>query len=167
MKKTRIKKVFGLLAWIFAAGCCLLPGGAVQAQKVKVDNVHYELKESYVEIWYDLIGEPDKNYKVTVKLKRESDPAFSFTPRSLSGNVGKGRFAGEGRKITWYFSNEFKPAEGVEDYYFEVTAVKPSKVWIWVAGGALVAGGTTAAILLLTGKKDEPAARSFPIPSRP
>ena len=142
----------------------------VNAQKIRVDNIRYELKENNIEIFYDLIGQASKDYKVSVVLKREQDAAFSFTPVSMQGDVGKGKFAGEGRKIIWNYTNEFKPEAGVTDYYFEVTAKKPSKTWLFVAGGVVAAGGT-AAVILLTGNKDNstspPVNKTFPVPVRP
>lgn len=137
----------------------------VRAQKIRVDNIRYELKESNIDIFYDLIGMSSKQYKVSVVLKREQDPSFSFKPVNAVGDVGKGYFAGEGRRIIWNYTNEFKPEAGVSDYYFEITAKKPGKTWLFVAGGVLVAGGATTAILL-SGKKDSPA-KTFPVPIRP
>ena len=143
----------------------------VQAQKIKVDNIRYELKEDNIEILYDLVGLPSKTYNVSVVLKREQDPGFSFTPNTLSGYVGKGNFAGNGRKIIWNFANEFKPEAGVTDYYFEITAKKSSKAWMFIAGGGILVGGGIVAAILLLGNKDEPdpviPSKLFPIPARP
>ena len=152
------------LLFLFAANW----PGIVAAQKIRVDNIRYELKEDYIEIYYDLVGSPSAEYKVSVVLKREQSPGFIFKPGSIRGDVGKGKFAGEGRKIIWNFTNEFKPEAGVNDYYFEVTASKGSKTWLFIAGGGvLVAGGVTAAILL-SGKKDNSnSAQTFPVPTRP
>ena len=158
------------------AGICLLlllvlpRFSPLAAQKIRVDNISYEVKDSYIEIRYDLLGIPYKEYKISVELKREQAAGFSFKPKLLSGDVGKGTLAGEGKKIIWDYTNEFKPEAGVTDYYFEVTAKRGSKTWLYVAGGGiLVAGGVTAA-LLLTGNKDKspPAtAKTFPVPVRP
>ncbi|MEI6435023.1 MAG: hypothetical protein WCP32_09280 [Bacteroidota bacterium] len=138
-----------------------------RAQKIKVDNIGYELKDDNIQIHYDLIGEPAKNYKVSVVLKREQSPGFMFKPKSLVGDIGKGKFAGTDRRIIWNFINEFKPEEGVTDYYFEVTAKKPGKAWIYILGGGILAGGATAAVILLSGKKDEADPKIFPQPIRP
>jgi len=138
------------------------------AQKIRVENIRYELNDDYIEIYYDLIGDPSKEYKVSVALKREQDPRFIFNPSSIRGDVGKGRFAGESRKIIWNFTNEFKPDPEVTDYFFEVTASKGSKTWIYlVGGGVLVAGGATAAILLLGNKDKSTTGKTFPVPARP
>ena len=164
MMKCRIPICFVLIL-IFA-----MQISVSQAQKIRVDNIGYELKDENIEIHYDLVGLPEKNYKVSVVLKREQAPGFIVKPKSLKGDVGTGKFAGNDRRIIWNFINEFKPEEGITDYYFEVTAKKPGKAWIFIVGGGLVAGGA-AAVILLTGKKDEPASKpvpaKFPIPVRP
>jgi hypothetical protein len=140
--------------------------GSGFAQKIKVDNIGFEIKDSIIEIHYDLVGQLEKTYNVSVELKREQAPDFSYKPKLLSGDVGKGKFAGNNRKIIWNFTNEFKPEAGISDYFFEVSAKKPGKAWIYIVAGGVVAGGATAAILLLTGKKDEPE-KTFPVPVRP
>ena len=40
------------LLFLFAANW----PGIVAAQKIRVDNIRYELKEDYIEIYYDLVG---------------------------------------------------------------------------------------------------------------
>lgn len=158
---------------IFPASAILLPFWLVAfpfdlfSQKPVVDNVTFSLKESHIEIDYDLIGKKGKNYKVNVELKREQFPGFSVKPQSVKGDVGKGVVPGEKRRIIWDFGKEFLPEKDAEDYYFVVTAKKPSMAWLYVLGGAVVAGGGTAAILLLTNKKDETPTKTFPVPVRP
>lgn len=136
------------------------------AQKIKVDNIGFEMKDTIIEIHYDLVGQLEKSYNVSVELKREQVPEFGFKPKLLSGDVGKGKFAGTNRKIIWNFTDEFKPEAGITDYYFEVTAKKTGKAWIYILAGAVVAGGATTAIILLTGKDDAPE-KHFPVPARP
>jgi hypothetical protein len=141
---------------------------SVQAQKTKVDNVSYQLKENTIEISYDLDGKPYKNYKVSVMLRRELYPGFSFKPVSVKGDVGKGWFAGQNRKIIWDFKDEFKPEMQATDYFFEVTAKRPSKAWIFIVGGAALVGAGVATYFLLSNddKESEPVL-AFPIPVRP
>lgn len=141
--------------------------GHLFGQKPVVDNVTFNLKEDHIEIDYDLIGKKGKNYKVTVELKRELYPGFSIKPKSVKGDVGKGVLPGERRRIIWDFGKEFRPEMDAEDYYFIVSAKKPSMAWLYVLGGAVVAGGGTAAVLMLTNKKEEVTPRAFPVPARP
>lgn len=153
--------VIFLTMWPF-----VLPG-TLFGQKPVVENVTFNLKEEQIEIDYDLIGKKGKGYKVTVELKRELYPGFSIKPESVKGDVGKGVLPGEGRRIIWDFGKEFRPEMDAEDYYFIVSAKKPSMAWLYVLGGAVVAGGGTAAILMLTNKKEEVTPRTFPVPARP
>ena len=39
--------------------------------------------------------------KLTVKLKRTSDPSFEIIPAQLSGDIGEGKFAGKKNKVIW------------------------------------------------------------------
>lgn len=159
-----VRILFLLLPVIFIQQVC----NSVQAQKTKVDNVSYQLKDNTIEISYDLDGKPYKNYKVSVTLKRELYPGFSFKPVSVKGDVGKGWFAGQNRKIIWDYKDEFKPEMQATDYFFEVTAKKPSKAWIFIVGGAaLVGGGVAAYFLLNKDDKDSEPILAFPIPARP
>jgi hypothetical protein len=142
----------------------------VYAQKAKVDNVRYEISGDNIEIYYDLVGLTYKKYKVSVLLKREQSNEVIFKPKALSGDVGKGKFAGGSRKIIWNYVNEFKPESGVNDYYFEVSVKPVRKTWGYFVGGGVLLGGGAAAIILLQGnnKKSQPEPeKSFPVPTRP
>jgi hypothetical protein len=82
------------------------------------------------------------------------------------GDVGKGWFAGENRKIIWNYRNEFKPDPNASDYYFEISAKKPGHAWVYILSGAIVAG-TGAAVYFMTREKSEDPGPKFPIPVRP
>ncbi len=89
---------------------------------VDVRNVKYEMTEKQIVITYDLLGTPDTEYKVTITLKRRQMSSFEYTPRSISGDFGQGKFSGKGRQIIWDFLRDFPQGLEGDDYYFEVEA---------------------------------------------
>ncbi|MEJ2616311.1 MAG: hypothetical protein P8Z35_15240 [Ignavibacteriaceae bacterium] len=121
-------------------------------------------------IYYQLNGDPEKEYDVSVVLKRTSVPSFELTPSDLSGNIGKGKF-GDGSKktIIWTLKPEEKNILNGEDFYFVVNADEVESgggiPWYVYVGGAALAGGT-AAVLLLNKKSDNTTTTetNFPLP---
>lgn len=121
-------------------------------------------------IYYQLNGDPEKEYDISVVLKRTSVPSFELTPSDLSGNVGKGKY-GDGTKktIIWNLKPEEKAILNGEDFYFVVNADEIKSgggiPWYVYVGGAAVAGGV-AAVLLLNKKSDNgtTTTESFPTP---
>ena len=135
----------------------------------KVSNVTFEPQQNNIVIYYDLEGEADAEYEVTVILKREAIPGYLFYPTNIKGDVGEGKFAGKKRTITWEVYKDYKIDEEVEDYYFEVTAEKVGGIgWYYYVGGAVLAGG--AAALILMGGDETTTEQPIPIgppPIRP
>ena len=74
-------------------------------------------------IYYQLNGDPEKEYDVSVVLKRTSVPSFELAPSDISGNVGKGKY-GDGTKktIIWTLKPEEKNILNGDDFYFVVNA---------------------------------------------
>lgn len=138
-------------------------------QEAKVTNVSFELKNNNVFIYYDLEGDKDAEYNVSVSLRREEISGYIFVPTNLSGDVGEGKFVGKGRTIIWDVSKDFHIDEEVTDYYFEVTAEKAGgSSWFYYVGGAVIAGGV-AALLLVGGEENGDGTQTAiePPPVRP
>jgi hypothetical protein len=129
-------------------------------------NIRLEIKKGTVTIFYDLNGPTEIEYNIDVAVKKEKDKNFIHIPQEITGDKGKGYYAGKNRKIIWNYSKEF-PA-GLEDAYFELTTSilskpvetaeikdvgKGSNLIYYIGGGVLVAGGITA--LILSGKTTE------------
>jgi len=139
--------------------------------EIKVENIRFEPTKDQVIVYYDLVGPADKEYTVTLTLHREDMESFAVTPLSVTGDVGKGYFAGKNRKIVWDISMESLPGFDQKTFYFTVDAEvvsSGSNALVWIAGAALVGGG---AAYFLLGKKSEtsnPASTGFPVaPGRP
>jgi hypothetical protein len=120
-------------------------------------------------IYYQLNGIADKEYDISVKLKRTTVPSFELIPSDLSGNIGRGKY-GDGTKktIIWNLKPEEKAILNGDDFYFVVNAEEVKSgggiPWYVYVGGAALAGG--AAALLLTKKSDSsnPTTDNFPSP---
>jgi hypothetical protein len=118
----------------------------------RIIDVQYE--DDRVVITYDLIGAPKDVYEVKIVFLKKSDPAFRVVPETISGNIGRGEFAGSGRSIIWEFRKD-KP-EGfsiADDYYFQMTVRRVGGEgggfpWLWVGLGAVAVGGGAAAVIL-------------------
>lgn len=124
--------------------------------KVRVENVHFEVFEDRIDVYYDLIGPQNEEYEVTLSLRRESDKWLTYPPKIVAGDVGVGRFAGKSRKISWDIGKEFPHGLEGSDYYFLVDAKLISKggsPFLWI-GAAVALGGGAAAYLLLAKKKE-------------
>jgi hypothetical protein len=131
----------------------------------KIENVTASFTGREVLIKYDLLGEPGREYEISVILKRKSNNTFSYKPKILQGDYGKGKFAGKGRQILWDFSKEFENGLLGNDYYFEVnienSKTEYSKI-LWIGAGVAVLGGGVAYLIF---KKDKTSSTvDFPPP---
>lgn len=133
-------------------------------------NTSYEYSNHNIFIYYDFTGDASKEYDVSILLKRTSQPDFLLMPASITGDLGKGKFANEKRKITWHLTPEEEASLTADDYYFEVTANKIESgggiPWYVYVGGVVLGGGA-AAFLLLNKKSESPGTSSetsFPNP---
>lgn len=127
-------------------------------------NVSFEPIGDSIAIYYDLAGDPEQEYEISVTLCREDFTTFRFIPKSVTGDVGSGKFAGMKRRIIWAVKKDFTVDPDVTDYYFKVEAsiVSGASAW-WYIGGAALVGGGVAAVLLLT-KKSSPTTETSPVP---
>ena len=142
----------------------------VRTEDPLVENVHYTVNNGSIIIRYDLMGLPNKNYKVTVELRKESDSSFFYVPKIVSGDIGIGKFAGKGREITWAFNQEFPDGLPGKDYYFVVSAQELSgspRFLTWIGMG-VAAVAATATYLIISKKNARPYSGSpgvsFPPP---
>jgi len=135
----------------------------------EISNVEFEAQKDKIIVYYDLTGDEDKEYEVTLLLRREEYSRFVFYPKNVEGDVGKGKFAGTKRKIVWDVNKDYHIDPEVEDYYFEIK-VKELKVgisWYYYVGAALLGGGTAAAIILGKNKEKDTPVNKTPIGAPP
>jgi hypothetical protein len=137
-----------------------------QEQTAQITSVELT-SENEVLITYNLVGDPKADYEVEVILLSEKDPDFELELKTLSGDVGKGKFAGEGRRVRWNVAADFPHAMTGEKYKFKLVVSRVTGggiPWYVYAGGSVLVGGLA---VLLTSKKEEPPPapeRTIPFP---
>lgn len=125
----------------------------------RLTKVDWWIERDEIVVSYDLDGQANEPYLVTIVLKRQGDPSFKFELATVVGKVGEGTFAGKNNEIRWKYKNDAPQGFIGNDYYFQVTVdQRKAFPWLYVAGGALAAG---VAVAVLAGKKSE----SIPPPS--
>ena len=120
---------------------------------IRAINVKFTSSENQIVIHYDLLAPSDAKLEVSVRLKKESDRAFIYTPRNLTGDVGMGIPPGLGKTIGWDIAKEFPQGLAGSDYYFEVNLnggeqSGGSDALTWIGAGAAVLGAGILAIVL-------------------
>lgn len=137
---------------------------SLAGDEVRLENVRFEVSGGHIFVYYDLIAPQDEEYEVTLSLRLESDQSFAYTPKMLSGDVGRGPFGGQNRKITWDTSKEFPQGLPWNDYYFVVggrIVSKGTPALLWIGA---VAGGALAYLLLSKNTETSPSTIGFPNP---
>jgi hypothetical protein len=123
----------------------------------KVTKVEYSGETVY--IFYDLEGPLEDVYQVSLVMKKHSDSTFVYTPKFATGDVGSSMFSGTGWRISWNYLREYPGGIDQKDMYFAVyvrrvgveSSSRGSNTFLWIAGGAVVAGGLVAVLLLSSG----------------
>jgi hypothetical protein len=120
-----------------------------RAQEVRGEVKKVDVAGDEVTLTYDLRGVAEDDYVILVFLVPARRPGAARELTAVRGDVGRGKFAGTGRKIVWSML-EFADLEEGESYSFRISVDRPGIPWYyWAGGGAAVAGG--AAIILLKG----------------
>jgi len=87
-----------------------------------VSNVRFESYDDSVVVFYDLQGDANQEYNVSLTLKREEFVTFQVVPKHVIGDIGNGIAPGLKRRIVWNPTHEFIISPDITDYYFEVKA---------------------------------------------
>lgn len=122
----------------------------------RIENARWEVVSNVVVITYDLIGDAQLTYDVSITLTRAGDRNFKIVPASVTGAIGKGKYAGVRLEIRWDYKKDVPQGLSGDDYAFEfvIQIIKEeggSNLLLYLAGGLAVVGG--AAALLLGGSK--------------
>lgn len=133
----------------------------------KIDAT-FEAGEGKILIHYELKGDSQKDYEVSIVLKRTSDHSFAVIPDETTGDIGEGKFAGKKSTITWLLNSDEEEMLDGDDFYFDVFAEEIKTgggiPWYVYIGGAALAGGTAAILLLNKSSDEETPPASFPTP---
>ncbi|MCX6132224.1 MAG: hypothetical protein NTU47_00310 [Ignavibacteriales bacterium] len=159
----RLRSVCVLLAALLLAEP-LAASSPVPGEDIAVKNVRFELSGKTVIVSYDLAGSLDQAYLIKVTLKRRQVPGFEYVPKSLSGDVGEGKFSGVGRKVHWDMLRDYPNGLEGDDYYFriEATMISQSSNLLYYVGGGVAVVGAVVYLLIHKPSVDEGA---FPQPS--
>jgi hypothetical protein len=132
----------------------------------------FKYSDGKIFIYYEFQGDRNKDYEISIKLRRTNDANFEMIPDDLSGDIGEGKFAGRKNQIIWIINEDEESQLEGEDFYFDVTAEAIEEgggvPWYVFAGGAAIAGGTAAILLLGKKESDETtstqSSNNFPTP---
>jgi hypothetical protein len=162
----------GIRLALVAALLFQLTGPAFAEDGLEVKNVRFEVRGELIYVYFDLLGNVEKAHRVSLYLRRESEPTFVYRPLNVTGEIGTIVFPGSGKRITWEFTKDFPEGLNGEDYYFEVEAEAPESTggispWVFIGGGVAVIGGVVALVLAGGGSTETPPtppATGFPQP---
>lgn len=137
----------------------------------RIENARWELVGGVVVITYDLLGDARLTYDVRITLTRTGDKDFKIAPVSVTGAIGKGKYAGVKMVIRWDYRKDVPQGLSGDDYAFEfvIQIIKEgggSNLLYYIAGGLAVVGGA-AALLLSGGKAASTTASPSGLPSPP
>jgi hypothetical protein len=129
-------------------------------EKGRIENARWQVAGDVVIITYDLVADANFAYDVNVTLTRESNKSFRMAPRTVTGAIGKGKFAGVRMEIRWEYKKDVPQGLEGEDYVFEfaVNVIREeggSNLWYYI-GGLGLAGAAAAAVLLGGSKTSTP-----------
>jgi len=165
----------GSIGWLLTFLLALEPAAASGFPNdgdLRATNVRFTSAGDRVLIHYDLTAPADAELEISVRLRKESDPSFSYIPKNLSGDFGPGRYSGVNRTIEWGITKEFPSGLAGNDYFFEVTVRQMESGGFGslplIGAGAAVLGVGILALLLANNHGDSPAAPApasgFPAP---
>jgi len=168
MRSFNGKRVRGIVALSLMLKTVSLAGG----DDMRAINVKFTSSENQIVIHYDLLAPSDAKPEVSVRLRKESDRAFTYTPKNLTGDVGMGIPPGLGKTIGWDITKEFPQGLAGSDYYFEVSLTGGeesgggSAALTWIGAGAAVVGAGILAIVLSKNHSESPpnSGGGFPAP---
>ncbi len=135
-----------------------------RGEPLRLANLDWRLDQNVVTVTYDLLGAAEKTYTVSIELRRDNDSHFKLVPKSVSGYVGTGKFAGLNRTIIWDYRRDVPQGLPGDGYYFEIVVkeiLPRSYSWLYyLLGGAAVAGGGVAYYLSNQQKAQSPSGTS-------
>lgn len=116
-----------------------------------VRNVSSSRADGLVTVTYDLIGERDEEYQVTLLISASGGEAFDYEPKAVSGDVGEGVKPGSGRRIRWRYREDFPDGLQRGIRYRVKVQEEGGNGWLYALGSAVVVGGGATAAAFLTG----------------
>jgi len=116
-----------------------------------VRNVEASRANDLITVTYDLYGERDEEYKVTLLISASGGETFDYEPKAVSGDVGDGVRPGSGKQIRWRYRQDF-PRGLQQDVRYSVRVKEEGgNGWLYTLGSIVVVGGGATAAAFLTG----------------
>jgi len=101
-----------------------------------------------INLMYDLLGEEDEEYEVTLVVKNKQNSS-EFEAKSVLGDIGDDVKTGVDKKIIWKVDNDLFGRLTRADYELELQVEETGGIawYVWVGGGLLAFGGASAIIV--------------------
>lgn len=141
-------------------------GQASSLEGFGVRNVRSSREGSLVTIAYDLFGDQEEKYEVTLLASASGGDAFDYKPQAISGDVGEGVRIGTGKQIRWEYREDFPDGLQQNVKYKVLVEEEGGNGWLYAIGGTVLAGGGVA-VAVLTGLIGGGDSGGFPSPPAP
>lgn len=132
-----------------------------------VKNVKYTVTNGTVYITYDLSGNEEQLFAISLILKKADYKNFTYLPKTVTGDIGDDQTAGKNKEIIWELRNDFPEGLSGEDYYFIVQAEEvdgSANILTWAGIGIAAAVAAVTYIIVGNGNSSENSSNSFPSP---
>lgn len=132
------------------------------AREFSVRNVRFEDRGQVILIQYDLNGQLDKKYKISLALSDNNGNTFRIKPESIKGHIGSKIKPGKNKRITWYIKKDYPAGLKGSEFVFAVDAELQKGLRKWpvvLAGTIIVVSG--AAYLFSKAKSKKPTTGSI------
>jgi len=112
-----------------------------------VSNIEFELEVEQLKIFYDLSGDKENEYNITLVLTERATNNINEI-KQISGDVENVK-PGKNKVIIWQFRKEIENNINLKNYDLKISAEKKGGIawYLYAGGGAVVAGGVLAIIL--------------------
>lgn len=143
---------------------CLSPANAGDTRgKPLLANLDWTVQQDEVVIIYDLLGDRDESFDVSVTMLQRNDSTFRIVPSTMTGDIGPATTAGPGRIIRWRWRDDIPWELTGGGYYFELRTERSAETkWWLMALGAAAAGGLTAVLMASARVKEGPSPAAVP-----
>jgi len=145
----------------------LFYSGIIAAQDFSVRNVRFEQRGEGIVVHYDLIGDRNRKYKISLSLSDDFGKTFRIIPQTVVGGIGNNVRPGRNKQITWYLKRDIPEGLQGEGFVFAVDAElqKSGSKLPYILLGAGVVGGIVYFVTKSNGKDQttEPTTGSISI----
>jgi len=121
----------------------LFYSGIITAQDFSVSNVKFEQRGESIIVQYDLIGNRNNKYKISLLLSDDYGKTYNLLPRTVEGDIGKNIEPGTNKQIIWFLKRDISEGLHGEGFVFAVDAELQkgvSKLPYYLLGAGVVGG---------------------------